>query len=297
MKTRTFTTIAALLLAATELAAAPRRMETHSARGLSINVPLIGRVTGASNTLYRTSLDVSNNTAAQTLVDFYFDGRDNSGASVTATGSISNNGLVRSGEGVLRGMTNAHFDDFIESLAQAGFLSAQARDRGIVGSVLLVFDAFGRRGDGSAAARFYSDAAGGTMGVSISGREITTDEPVALSGFVRDTRNQPSGQQYANMFLNNTGLTRSGEPAGPVVVEVRAVSANSGAPIGRSITIDIASGQTATISDVSAQLQIGNEPAIVFARVTAGDAAIHGLVSTVDAVTRDGSVVYMNPAQ
>lgn len=289
MKTRTFTTIAALLLTATQLAAA--------ARGLSINVPLIGRVTGSGNTLYRTSLDVSNNTAAQTLVDFYFDGRDNSGASVTATGSISNNGLVQSGQGVLRGMTNAHFDDFIEALVQAGFISAQARDRGIVGSVLLVFDAFGRRGDGSAVARFYSELAGGTVGVSISGREITMDEPVALSGFVRDTRNQPSGQQYANIFLNNTGLTRSGAPAGPVVVDVRAVSANSGTPIGRSISIDISTGQTATISDVSAQLQIGNEPAIVVARVTSGDATIHGLVSTIDAVTRDGSVVFMNPAQ
>lgn len=289
MKTKIFTTIAVLLLTATQLTAA--------ARGLSINVPLIGRVTGAGNTLYRTSLDVSNNIAAQTIVDFYFDGRDNSGASVTATGSINNNGLVQAGQGALRGMTNAHFDDFIEALVQAGFISAQARDRGIVGSVLLVFDAFGRRGDGSAVARFYSELAGGTVGVSISGREITMDEPVALSGFVRDTRNQPSGQQYANIFLNNTGLTRSGAPAGPVIVDVRAVSANSGAPIGRSISIDISPGQTATISDVSAQLQIGNEPAIVIARVTTGDATIHGLVSTVDAVTRDGSVVYMNPAQ
>lgn len=289
MKTTTLTTIAVLLLTATQLTAA--------ARGLSINVPLIGRVTGAGNTLYRTSLDVSNNTAMQTTVDFYFDGRDNSGASVTATGSISNNGLVQSGQGALRGMTNAHFDDFVEALVQAGFISAQARDRGIVGSVLLVFDTFGRRGDGSAAARFYSELAGGTVGVSISGREITMDEPVALSGFVRDTRNQPSGQQYANIFLNNTGLTRSGAPAGPVIVDLRAVSANSGAPIGRSISIDISPGQTATISDVSAQLQIGNEPAIVMARVTTGDATIHGLVSTIDAVTRDGSVVFMNPAQ
>lgn len=290
MKTRTFTTIAVLLLAATHLAAEP-------ARGLSINVPVVGRVTGGGNTLFRTSLDVANNTSVPTLVDFYFDGRDNSGAMVTATGSINNNGLVQSGAGMLRGTTAAHFDDFIDALVQAGFVSAQARDRGIIGSVLLVFDGFGRRGDGSAVARFYSELAGGTAGVSISGQEITVEEPVALSGFVRDTRNQTSGQQYANIFLNNTGLTRSGAPAGPVIVDVRAVSANSGTSIGRAMSIDISAGQTATISDVSAQLQIGNEPAIVFARVTTGDATIHGLVSTIDAVTRDGSVVYMNPAQ
>jgi hypothetical protein len=78
------------------------------------------------------------------------------------------------------------------------------------------------------------------------------------------------------------------------VVELRAVSADSGNPIGRTFSVDIAPGHTATISDVTALLQIAREPAIVFATVTTGNAAIHGLVSTLDAVTRDGSVVYMN---
>jgi hypothetical protein len=295
MKARIFI-ILALSLAAPLLIAAPRRQEANAARGLALNLPLAGRVAGNGGVLYRTSIDVSNNTAIQTTVDFYFDGRDNAGTAVTATGSVSNNGLVPQGQGSMRGMTNAHFDDFIEALVQGGFIGAESRDRGIIGSALFVFDAFGRRGDGSATARFYNNFGGGTVGVSISGKEITTDEPQHLSGFVHDTRASSGPKQYANIFLNNTGLTRTGVPAGAVIVELRAVSANRGTPIGRTITVDIASGHTATISDVSAQLQIGGEPALVFARVTTGDAAIHGLVSTIDNVTRDGSVVYMNPA-
>lgn len=275
----------------------PRRAQANASRGLAINLPLVGRVIGGGDTLYRTTVDVSNNTSSQTTVDFYFDGRDNIGAPITATGSISNAGIVRVGEGTLRGMTNQRFDDFIESLVQAGMVTPQARDRGIIGSLLLVFDSFSRRGEGSATARFYSALGNGTVGVSISGREITSDEPRALSGFVLDTRNRPVGQQqYANIFLNNTGLTRSGTAAGAVIVELRAVSAGSGTAIGRTATVDIAPGHTATISDVSFVLQIANEPALVFARVITGDAAIHGLVSTIDNGTRDGSVVYMNRA-
>ena len=289
--------IAATLSIAMSLGAAPRT-ETNLANGLSLNVPLVGRVSGGGGVLYRTSLDLSNNRTFQTVVDFYFDGRDNEGGVVTATGSINNNGVAPLGEGTLRGNTNVHFDDFIQSLVEAGFVTAAQRDRGIIGSVLLVFDSFAARGDASATARFYNAFEGGFVGVSISGREITTDESTAVTGFVHDTRGSASGQkQYNNIFLNNTGFTPSGAVAGPVIVELRAVSANTGTPIGRAISVDIAAGHTATISDVSGALLIGGEPAIVTARVTTGDAAIHGLVNTLDNISRDGSVVYMTPAR
>ena len=286
-------TLSLLVTAAAD--AAPRRMETNAASGLAVNVPLIGRVLGAGSTLYRTSVDISNNSSVPTTVDFYFDGRDNGGAVIALTGSVTNNGLAAQGAGTLRATSNIHFDDFVDSLVQAGMITAETRDRGVTGSLFLVFDGFSRSGEGAASARFYSSLAGGTVGVTLGGREMTTDEPRALAGVVHDTRGGSGAQLYANVFLNNTGLTRSGTPAGAVLVELRAVSANSGIQIGRPMTVDIPAGQTATVGEVAAQLQIpAREPALVFARVINGEATIHGLISTNDATTRDGSIVYMS---
>jgi hypothetical protein len=285
----------AALVAATEGRAAGLTGSDGVASGMTINLPLVGRVVGAGNTLFRTSVDVTNNTTQQTKVDFYFDGRDNAGTTITLSGGISNSGLVPAGSALLRGSTSVHFDDFISALAAAGLITNASRDAGVTGSLMIVFDGFTRLGDGAASARFWNEFGGGTIGVSIAGREMTTDEPRGLAGLVHDTRGGDGAQLSANMFINNTGLTRSGSPGGSVTVELRAVSANTGLAVGRTTTIDIGPGQTATVSGVAGVLEVpAREPAIVFARVISGTATIHGLISTIDATTRDGSVVYMS---
>jgi hypothetical protein len=294
---RTFVIVIVFSLLTAPASAAPLRVATNAASGLAINLPLVGRVLGSGAVLYRTSVDIANNGSVSTVVDFYFDGRDNGGAAIAITGSVTNNGLVAQGAGTLRATTNVHFDDFVQSLVNAGMLTAEARDRGVTGSLFLVFNAFTRSGEGSAAARFYSEQNGGTIGVTIGGREMTTEEPSAVVGLVHDTRGGSGPQLYPNMFLNNTGLTRSGTPTGSVLVELRAVSAGTGIQIGRTMTVDIPSGHTVTIGEVASQLQIpAREPALVFARVISGDATIHGIISTNDVKTRDGSIVYMSRA-
>ncbi len=289
--------VLSLLLCGTSFGDLRRARSDAAARGMAVNLPLVGRLTGAGNTLYRTSVDVSNNTGGAAQVDYYFDGRDSAGALVTATGSITNNGLAPLGADRLRGMTNVHFDDFIDSLVQAGVISAGTRDRGVSGSLMLIFENFSGAGQGAAIARFWNDYGGGTVGVSISGREITSQEPTTIVGVVQDTRGGSGSQLYTNMFINNTGLTRDGLPAGFVVVELRAVSATTGQDLGGRTSFQIQSGQTHTVSDVTTQLQIPQgQQALVLARVTQGDATIHGIISTIDSNTRDGSVVYMSKA-
>ena len=49
---------------------------TMRGQGLSINLPLVGRVTGGGGTVFATSVDVSNNASSSVRVDFYFDGKD-----------------------------------------------------------------------------------------------------------------------------------------------------------------------------------------------------------------------------
>ena len=268
------------------------------ATGLTINVPLVGRVVGAGNTLFLTAVDISNNTSIPTQVDFFFDAAAPDGAPIMVRGSVTAQGLRPRGQGSMRARLNVHFDDFIDALVQAGMMSAAHRDAGVVGSLMLVFNGFTRAGEGSASARFHNAFGGGTVSVSLAGQVITTDEPQALVAVVRDTRGRSGPQLYTNMFLNNTGLNRFSRPAGHVEVEVSAFANSSGLAVGTPLRMMIASGQTITISQVLTALQVPSfeDTVLVYARVTAGDATIAGLTSTVDAVTRDGAVVLMSRA-
>jgi hypothetical protein len=272
-----------------------------AARGLGINVPLVARVTGA--TLYITALDVSNHSSSDVQVDFYFDGvNTRTGTPVTLTGSITAEGPRPEQGGVLRKRSNVHMSDFFASLVAAGMLPAETSTHGFVGSALFVFNGLNRSGQAAVTARFRNNLNGGTVGVALRGRELTGSEPQRLVVAVRDTRgntrNEP--QLYPNLFINHIGLTPSGSGnTAPVTVELSAVSNRTGEPIGATKSITIESGRTATINSALAYLEVpqGADDTILFyARVTAGNAAIHGIVSQVDAVTRDGSVFEMTRA-
>jgi len=55
-------------------------------------------------------------------------------------------------------------------------------------------------------------------------------------------------QIYPNVFINNTGLTPTGDSTiSPVTVMLNAVSAGTGQPLGNSISITVEAGQTATV--------------------------------------------------
>lgn len=305
---KTQVTLLALVLVAAPLVLAgevpTRRVEPAAlANGLGLNLSIVGRLVGGGNTLFVTSIDISNNTAAATQVDFYFDGIDLVTQSpIVIDGSIADGGLTASdAPGTLRGHSNVHFDDFIDALVQAGRLSAEVRDHGVLGSLLVVYDGFTRSGEGSASARFENDFGGGTIGVALAGEVITTDEPQALVATVRDTRGRPGPQLYTNMFINNLGLTPSGGGvAGPVTVELTARANSTGQPVGTTISlVDIGPGQTRSIGQVLTAMQVptvDEDTILVFARVVSGDAAIAGAISVVDATTRDGSVVGMSRA-
>jgi hypothetical protein len=270
------------------------------ATGLTINVPLVGRVTGGGGVLFATAVDVTNNGSSVVAVDFYFDGRDGTnGQTVSVAGTIGNFGLVSRGAGAMSPLSNQHFDDFIDSLVMANMLASSFRDDGIQGSLLLVFNGYTKRGQGAATARFYNAFGGGNVGVSLRGHEIAASEPQKLVVTVRDTTAISStGQVYPNLFINNTGLAPDGTAAtADINVQVSAVSAATGQPTGTPINLTIASGQTATVGRVFQALGItpsaDTTTLLVYATVTSGSAAIEGLVSQVDTVTKDGSAFEM----
>ncbi len=295
-----------LLLGGSAAAGAQRISPTAKAIGTGINVPVVGRLIGGGNTLFLTAIDVSNNTTTPTQVDFYLDGQDlTSGTVVALNGSIGSGGnLVAQGTGgTMRGPSSVHFDDFVDALIQSNLLPATIRTNGFLGSVLFVFNGYSKSGQAAVTARFYNAFGGGFVGVSLKGREISTNEPQSLVATVLDTRGNSTGapQIYPNMFINNTGLTPDASGvAAPVTVQISAISNSTGQPIGTPITItDLGPGRTASISQVLNALQIppGTETTVlVFARVISGNAAIEGLISQVDAVTKDGAAFEMSRA-
>lgn len=275
------------------------------ATGAAINLPLLGRLIGGGNTLFRTAVDVSNHTGDAVRVDFYLDGNEvTTGVAVLANGSITPTGIGAWGTGApMRRRSNAHFDDFVDALVDAGRIPASVRTNGFLGSVLFVFDGRDKRGQGAVTARFYNAFGDGNVGVSFKGREITSDEPQSLVAAVFDTRGNTAGspEMYPNLFLNNTGIPANGQgAAGPVTIEISAVSNTSGQPIGTPVTIsNLQPGRTVSVGQVLNALQIptSTERTILLsARVLSGNAAIQGVISQVDDVTKDGSVFEMSRA-
>jgi hypothetical protein len=261
--------------------------------GLGVNLAAVGRLIGSGNLLFKTAVDVTNNTGTAAQIDFYFDGTS-AGAPVAVDGSISSTGaLVAQGAGgTVPGHRNVHFDDFVDALVQAGLLPASVEPSGVIGSTLFVFGGFSKSGQGAVTARFYNDGCGGTVGQAINGREITTSEPTKLVVTARNTVGKAGPQLYTNLFVNNTGLTPTGTGAASAVdVLVSAFSGTTGNPVGTPYAIKgINPGATAVVG-VFGQLAIpaSEDTVILTIDVTKGTSAIDAVAVGIDNTTHDGT--------
>jgi hypothetical protein len=270
----------------------------QAATRLGVNIPVVGRLTGGGNVVYKTAIDVSNNTLAASAIDFYLDGTDlASQTPIAVNGSISPSGAIvaQGSGGQVRARSNLHFDDFVDSLVMAGLLPPSIEADGFIGSVLFTFNGFTQRGQGCAGARFYSAYNGGTVGVSASGHTVTTNEPKKLVGTFRNTVGRPGPQLYANLFINNIGVTPSGsDSATAVSVFVAAYANSTGHPVGTPVTIaGINPGATAIFDQVLQRLSVpaGEDTVLVYVTVLSGSGAIEALAVEVDDTTKDGSAL------
>lgn len=278
---------------------APMRVYAGAASGLGVSLPLVGHLTGGGGIVYKTAVDVTNNSTTPAQVDFYIDGSDaTTGTAIGIVGSLATDGFTTQGSVTIGGHVNVHFDDFVASLADAGLISAATVSHGFIGSTLFVFNGLTASGQGSATARFYNPLDNGTVGVGFKGHEITTNESQTLVVTLQETRSNTTGapQIYSNVFINNTGLTVAGAPTSDTVtVELTAYSGATGQQVGNPISASIGPGKTASLGTVMTSMAVpASEPTVVVvARVTSGSAAIEGLVSQVDNTTKDGSAFEM----
>jgi hypothetical protein len=259
-----------------------------SSGGLGVLMPVIGRLVGSGNTLFKTSLDVSNFSASPVAVAFRFRGVVlKTSAVIGFTGTFGNDG------GTLRAFSSVHFDDFIDAMVQAGPISAEQEGDGILGSMLIIFPGITSGGQGSARARFYSEQFGGTIGVTVNGHEFTGTETTALAGAFSDTRSIPGTPQlYSNIFINNIGRFDAGTGQFNVSddqVLISAFSAATGQPLGTPLSVPVHSFQTLSTGLSALGVPPGSGPVVVLAKATSGQGLLLGVGAEVDDVTKDPS--------
>src|SRR5512140_600859 len=163
--------------------------------GYSADLPVVARVHGFSTTFY-TSLDITNNTAQPTDVDFFYTPSD---GSATRTGSF----------GTLLGFDNIHTEDVLLSLVSAGIMPPGQADN-TFGTLLLTFDnaAFVKGNEATAVARVWSYASGSsgpTNGTSYRAQPLHTGGAHALAGLLRN-----GGGLLSNLGLENVGIDAAG---------------------------------------------------------------------------------------
>lgn len=253
------------------LAERPRPRVLQAGDGFSVDLPIVGRVRGASTT-YFTALDVTNNTADATDVVFTW---------IPANGSAPRSGLLTT----LGGFDNLHLDDFIGALAANGFI---AQPDNVFGTLLLTFTnpSFHLGTEASAVARIYSfvsGTSGPTFGLAYRAPALQTSGAHSLSSIVRG-----GGGLVANLGVENVGIDDAGiAVAEPVTVRLTFFDPATGAQSGEPKELTLAAGQVIQLNDVT------KSDRIVFVDEIAGRAQIRGYVVMKDAVTSDGSLVFM----
>lgn len=246
-----------------------RRAVGNAAGGFSVDLPIVGRVHGA--TTFFTALDVTNNSNQPTDVEFEY---------VPADGSAPRSGLL----GTLAPLDDMHVNDFVQSLVDAG-ITPPAGDS--FGTLLLTFTnpSFTKGTEATAVARVYSFAPGGkaTYGIAYRAPALTTNGAHALTSIVRTGNGIVS-----NVGIENAGINDAGAPdANPVTVRLTFVDPLTGAVAGAQPTFTLAPGQVVQLNDAARQ------NAILFVDEVSGTAQIRGYVVMKDTTTNDGSFVFM----
>ncbi len=253
---------------------------TDQGGGFSVDLPVVGRVQGASAT-FITSLDISNNTAQSTDVEFAY---------TPADGSAIRNGAMAT----LNGFDNLHVDDFLASLQSAGMITPNQAANSF-GTLLLTFTnpAFHVGTEATAVARIYSLAPnGGTYGLAYRARPIETNGSHSLMAVIRSTNGVVS-----NVGIENIGVDDNGTASGNVTVQLSFYDPASGSAVGSQPQFTLAPGQVIQINDVFYHFGLTQDALLVFVDEIAGTGQIRGYAVLKDVATNDGSFVFMQESK
>jgi hypothetical protein len=268
----------------------------------SVEVPVVTRVQGTA--LFRTAIDISNNTGASPVVARYqysynrFNSDGTKSFFRTPVLSIS-----------LLAFDNFHTDDFVQYLGTQGVLESGA-DQSSFGSLLVTFEGLpsSQGWEGVVYARTYSPnpTGAGTVAIAYPASLFFESAGSTLVATIRDTQTAPdvAGTLRTNIGVRNTDIRGSNQSV-TVQLEFYDVTTNSptsGQRVGTVLTIpDLDPGEAEQISNVRAAANIPANVTAMLAFVdvvgaVANGPTIEGYVNILDGGTQDGAFFEMRCA-
>jgi len=308
---------AGLLLTASSVAAAPTRVvrrgtpakaiaPSAAAVSYSVEVPVVTRIVGTA--LFRTALDISNNTSAGTAV-----------APVVVRFQYSYNRVV---DGVtsffrtpiqtinLLAFDNFHTDDFVQYLGTLPGVLQPGAETSSFGTLLVTFENLpsSQGWEGTVFARTYSPnpTGAGTVAIAYPGSLFFESANSTLVATIRDTQLAPTvaGALRTNVGVRNTDIRGTGMNVTVLLefYDVTSGSPTNGQRVGTVVTVaDLQPGEVRQINNVRAVASIPNNVTamLVFADVagaTASTPTIEGYINILDGGTQDGAFFEMKCA-
>jgi len=306
---------AATTLSAPVLSAAPTRVlqrgssvrtasASNSAVSYSVEVPVVTRVVGTA--LFRTAIDISNNTSATPVtVRFQYSYNRVNGDGTTSFFRTPVQTVS------LLAFDNFHSDDFVQYLGTLPGALQPGADQSSFGTLLVTFDNLpsSQGWEGTVFARTYSPnpTGAGTVAIAYPASLFFESANATLVGTIRDTQlapASPAGRLRTNIGIRNTDVRGSGNTVSVQLgfFDVTTGNATNGQRVGTVLTLsNLQPGEVRQLNNIRAAAAIpANVTAmLVFADVvgaTASSPTIEGYINILDGDTQDGAFFEMKCA-
>jgi hypothetical protein len=287
------------------------RTKAAATSNYSVEVPVVTRVVGTA--LFRTAIDISNNTESGTTAVPVVARLQYSYNRVNSDGSLSffhtPDPTSASGQALkinLLAFDNFHTDDIVQYLASLNVLEPGAAESSF-GTLLVTFDGFPCGStcagwQGTATARTYSPnpTGAGTVAIAYPASLFFESASQTLVATIRDTQTSPSdaGTLRTNIGIRNTDVNNTARNVTVQVsfYDVTAGSSTNGQRVGAILSLTLQPGEVQQLNNVRALAAIPNNVTamLAFADVL-GQAGptIEGYVNILDGGTQDGAYFEM----
>lgn len=273
----------------------------------SVEVPVVTRVVGTA--LFRTAIDISNNTSSGT-----------SAAPVVARFQYSYNRINSDGtvsffrtpiQAInLLAFDNFHTDDFVQYLGTLPAVLQPGADQSSFGTLLVTFENLPSSAgwEGTVVARTYSPnpTGAGTVAIAYPASLFFESANQSLVATIRDTQTAPSvaGTLRTNIGIRNTDVRGTTQTVSVQLsfYDVTPGNATNGQRVGSVLTLsNLQPGEVRQINNVRAAATIPDNVLgmLVFADVIGASASsptVEGYVNILDGGTQDGAFFEMKCA-
>jgi hypothetical protein len=278
-------------------AAARANSASAAAVSYSVEVPVVTRIVGTA--LFRTAIDISNNTDASPVVarfQYCYNRTNPPGFFCTTLQSLN-----------LLAFDNFHTDDFVAYLGTFPGLLEPGAAESSFGTLLVTFEGLlsSQGWEGTVFARTYSPnpTGAGTVAIAYPASLFLESASATLVATIRDTQTAPTeaGALRTNIGIRNTDIRGTRQS---VTVEVSFYDVTTGSPtngqrVGGILTLSLLQpGEVRQLNNIRAMAGIpaGVTAMLAFADVvgaTATGATIEGYVNILDGGTQDGAFFEM----